>query len=100
LPTPYQDFGNSRCVDVTAEYRLNQDLSLNVTNKCKLNGKMISVSGRAVPNNSQIIPGTNILSPGTLSVKFNNYFGWGDYNVIDIDSQYNYAIVGSNDKQS
>ncbi|AZL89139.1 lipocalin [Megavirus baoshan] len=93
FPTSFQQ----NCINSTANYSL---LSLepvptiSVDNRCQIGKNIVQVKGLATPNsNSKIIPGTNILTPGSLSLKIGNNIS--TYNVIFIDINYQYSIVSS-----
>jgi lipocalin len=76
------------CVAVTATYSLRPDGKIKVYNACRLKtleGPEKSITGKAwVPNPDQ---------PGKLKVSFFSLFS-ADYWILDLDRQYNYAVVG------
>ena len=90
----YPQFFQRRCTGTTATYRLREDGLIEVENRCfrdSLDGREIVANGRArVPNPSQ---------SAKLEVSFFGPF-WGDYWVIDLDEQYEYAVVGSPSRDS
>ena len=96
LPVSYQE----GCKNSTARYTLRPDNTLGVINKCELDGRIVEVRGIAIPNNSTIDPNTKILKPGRLKVVFENSPVSGDYNILYIDHDYQYSIVGTPDKKS
>lgn len=76
------------CTGTTATYTLRSDGKIRVVNRCRkgaLDGKEDSVEGlaRIVDN----------LSNAKLEVSFFWPF-WGDYWIIDLGSDYEYAVVG------
>ncbi len=76
------------CTGVTAEYSLRGDDRLQVVNRCykgSLDGKLKEARGRA----KVVDQDTN----AKLKVSFFGPF-WGDYWVIDLDSEYRWAVVG------
>ncbi|MCF7886775.1 MAG: lipocalin family protein [Candidatus Marinimicrobia bacterium] len=84
-------FQKSCARKVTAKYELREDGRLNVINKCvKENGKTSRVKGIA----KIVDPQTN----AKLKVSFVQIFGfslfWGDYWIIALDENYEYAVVG------
>jgi len=82
----------SSCVQkVTAKYELRKDGTINVINKCEQkNGKTNQVEGIA----KIVEPQTN----AKLKVSFVQILGfslfWGDYWIIVLDDNYEYAVVG------
>ena len=76
------------CTATTATYTVNPDGTLAVLNECnkgELDGPKVSAEGRARLKDST--------KPGQLEVSFFGPF-WGDYWVIDLDPDYQYAVVG------
>jgi apolipoprotein D and lipocalin family protein len=78
--------------NTTAEYELRNDGSITVTNTCLMNiGKADVAHGVA----KIVDTSTN----ARLKVSFINFFGlrpfWGDYWVIGLDPDYQWAIVGT-----
>lgn len=105
LPVPFQ----RGCRNTTAEYGLRPDNTVSVLNKCQVNGNTVETTGVAVPNNSVIDPATKVLRPGTLKVFFDNNpipefvqrnTMIGDYNILYLDPDYQYSIVGTADKRA
>jgi apolipoprotein D and lipocalin family protein len=76
------------CTGVTAEYSRREDGGIRVVNRCRkgsLDGKLKEANGRA----RVVDPLTN----AKLKVSFFGPF-WGDYWIVDIDSEYRWAVVG------
>jgi apolipoprotein D and lipocalin family protein len=76
------------CTAVTAEYGLRDDGRISVLNSCRkgsLDGKLKRAKGRAKVADTS----TN----AKLKVSFFGPF-WGDYWIIDLDSDYQWAVVG------
>lgn len=83
LPAPFQE----GCQCTTATYTLRDDGKVGVLNQCVREGKLDRAEGRA-----------RVTGPGQLQVTFFWPFS-GDYNVIDLDSEYRWAVVGSRDRR-
>jgi len=85
----YPQFFQRRCTGTTATYRIREDGLIDVENRCyrdSLDGREIEASGRArVPDPAE---------SAKLEVSFFGPF-WGDYWVIDLGDEYEYAVVGS-----
>jgi apolipoprotein D and lipocalin family protein len=78
------------CTNVTANYSLRKDGGINVVNRCFVNGKEKTANGKGYFKSSDNI--------GALKVTFFWPF-YGNYNVMYVDSNYQYAIVdGGSDK--
>ena len=76
------------CMATKATYTVNPDGTLAVLNECNkggMDGRKVSAEGRARIKDST--------KPGQLEVSFFGPF-WGDYWVIDLDADYQYAVVG------
>lgn len=90
-------FFTRNCKGQTADYQVINQKTISVLNTClKAKGKS-TIRGKAVVVNPQ----TN----AELVVTFNNFFTRlfrvrGDYNVIKIDADYQYVLVGSEDRKS
>ncbi|MDF3067607.1 MAG: Lipocalin family protein [Polyangiaceae bacterium] len=83
LPRPSQ----AGCVGTTAEYRRVSDHELLVVNECHeggVNGPLKRVAARAVA--------TDAAQPAKLSLDFG--FAYGDYWVLEVGDDYEYAVVG------
>ena len=77
-------------VGVTAEYKLNSDGTVSVTNqgyKNSLSGKLKKAVGKARPRDRSS-------SKGELEVSFFLFF-YSDYNILELDENYTHALVGS-----
>ena len=82
--------------NTTAEYTLLEDGRIEVLNRCrKENGEYMDAKGVA-----KLAAGDN---PARLEVSFVKVFGrslfWGDYWVIGLGEDYDYAIVGHPDRK-
>ncbi len=85
------------CKAQTAEYEIINDKKISVLNTCLKSKGSRTIDGQAVVTN----PGDN----SKLIVTFNNFFTRlfrvkGDYNIIKIDENYDYVLVGSNNRKS
>ena len=85
FPTRFQ----GKCtIDTTATYGLTKDGRVSVLNECKTpEGKEKSITGTA-----RIIDRD---SNAKLKVKFFWFAPAGDYWIIDLDKEYQYAVVGA-----
>lgn len=81
-----------KLVNVTAEYSLRKDGLIEVRNSGfgTVTGLKSSIKGTARV--------ANRLNPSALKVKF--FFAEADYFVLEIDEDYQFALVGSSDKDS
>ena len=93
IPNKFQ----KSCVsNVTATYTLRDDGKINVLNKCiEEDGSVNEAEGLA-----QVVDGkTN----SKLEVSFVSIFGihlfWGDYWIIGLDKNYDYAVIGHPDRK-
>lgn len=96
LPNRFQ----KQCTgDVTATYTLLKDGDIKVVNRCrKENGDIDEAEGRA-RRASDDEPNTKLkvrFAPAILSFL---PFVWGDYWIIDLASDYSYAVVGEPDRK-
>ena len=73
--------------NVTAEYRLRDDGKIDVINSGWKNGKLKVANGKA----KQPEP---LTEPSRLKVSFFLFF-YSEYNILLLDDEYNYALVGS-----
>ena len=79
--------------DVTATYAVRQDGHINVVNRCRTEAGFISAQGIAE------IP--DLAYPGQLRVRFAPEWlawlpmVWGDYWILDLDSEYRWVMIGS-----
>jgi apolipoprotein D and lipocalin family protein len=82
LPARFQ----KGCTDTTATYTLSEDGSISVLNECRRSGKVKQAKGKAkvVDNNSG----------AKLKVTFFWPF-YGDYWIINLGKDYDYAVVGT-----
>ena len=86
LPQKFQE----GCKCVTANYT-KKDGYVEVINTCIKNGKLKDIKGKAFP------------VKGTGNSKLKVQFFWpfkGDYQIIALDENYQYALVGSADRES
>jgi apolipoprotein D and lipocalin family protein len=82
LPARFQE----GCTDTTATYALSKDGSISVLNECIRNGKMKQAKGKAKVVDKK--------SGAKLKVTFFWPF-YGDYWIIDLGKDYDYAVVGT-----
>jgi apolipoprotein D and lipocalin family protein len=83
LPRPSQ----AGCTGTTAEYQLKSASELLVVNECHegtLDGPVKRAAARAVATDSAV--------PGKLSLDFG--IAYGDYWIVEVGSDYEYAVVG------
>jgi apolipoprotein D and lipocalin family protein len=84
----YPMYFQKGCTATTADYSLRDDGLIQVINSCRkgsLDGKLKQAKGRAKVVETE----TN----AKLKVSFFGPF-WGDYWIIDLDSDYRWAVVG------
>ncbi len=85
--------------NVTADYRLREDGRIDVTNRCRReNGSYAEADGvarQADPDGSEAALEVRF-APRWLSFL---PFVWGDYRVIALDEDYQYAMVGSENRR-
>ncbi len=84
----YPAWFQKNCTAVTAEYSMRDDGLIKVVNSCRkgsLDGKLKQSTGRA----KVVDTATN----AKLKVSFFGPF-WGDYWIIDLDVDYQWAVVG------
>lgn len=80
---------NGRCTNTTAEYELQDDGTIRLLNTCFLDdfeGRRITISGSA-----RALDGTN----GRLAILFDRSFFEAAYNIIALDPDYRWAVVGA-----
>jgi apolipoprotein D and lipocalin family protein len=82
LPARFQE----GCSDTTATYTLSKDDSISVLNECKRNGKVKQAKGKAKVVDKD--------SGAKLKVTFFWPF-YGDYWIIKLGNDYDYAVVGT-----
>ena len=83
----YEHTFEKEMTHVTAEYSLEPDEKIRVVNKGIKNGKAKEIVGKA----KQPDP---VEYPGRLKVSFFLWF-YSDYYVLEMDNDYQYAIIGS-----
>jgi apolipoprotein D and lipocalin family protein len=85
-------FQRHRVSDTTADYRQRDDGTVAVTNRCKTTDGEVDDSRRVARSAD---PATN----AKLEVSFVNVLGkqlfWGDYWIIGLGADYEYALVGT-----
>jgi apolipoprotein D and lipocalin family protein len=84
----YPTFFNRRCTATTAEYTLQDDGTVRVVNECRIgdpSGRLDRIEGTARVVNEE----TN----AELKVSF-FFFGAGDYWIIELEENYQWAVVG------
>lgn len=87
-----KNFFQRGCVRSMAEYAVLSDTEISVKNTCtKENGKTRDIDGVATVTDTQV--------PAKLKVKF-DFFRRGDYWIIDLDSNYQWAVVSAPKKKS
>ncbi|MDQ3235322.1 MAG: lipocalin family protein [Pseudobdellovibrionaceae bacterium] len=83
------------CTAVTAEYSLNDDGSVKVFNSCRFldpeKGFPITITGKATPVDE---------SNSKLDVTFFNGLTKGKYWVLELDPEYQWALVGEPDREA
>ncbi len=85
-------FFQRNCVRSTAEYQIIAADKISVYNVCyKADGTVDDISGEAKITDPAV--------PAKLKVKF-NFFARGDYWIIDLDENYQYAVVSAPAKKS
>jgi apolipoprotein D and lipocalin family protein len=82
LPARFQE----GCSDTTATYALSKDGSISVLNECIKNGKVKKAKGKA-----KVVDKS---SGAKLKVTFFRPF-YGDYWIIKLGNDYDYAVVGT-----
>jgi len=82
LPFRFED----DCTDITATYSLSKDANVSVLNECLKDGKLKQAKGKA-----KVV---DKISGAKLKVTFFWPF-YGDYWIIDLGKDYNYAVVGT-----
>jgi apolipoprotein D and lipocalin family protein len=82
LPARFQE----GCTDTTATYTLSEDGSISVLNECRRSGKVKQAKGKA-----KVV---DKISGAKLKVAFFWPF-YGDYWIIDLGKDYDYAVVGT-----
>lgn len=95
LPNSFQE----KCVgEVSAEYTKNEDGTIRVTNAClEKDGKIQTVVGKAKIDDKKTNAKLKVrFAPAVLS-----WFSgvWGDYQIIALGDNYEYAVVGTPDRK-
>jgi apolipoprotein D and lipocalin family protein len=80
------------CVGTTAFYQLQSDGHMVVTNQCRV-GDFSGITRKI--SASAIVPDPAV--PAKLSVDFGGFYG--DYWILEVDSNYSYAVVGHPTRQ-
>ncbi len=94
--TSLPQFFTRKCVAQEAVYALNSDSEIGVRNICtRKNGRRTDIKGYARTTDVS----------GVLALKFTSglagLFGAsGDYNIIKLDPEYRYALIGGQDRKS
>jgi apolipoprotein D and lipocalin family protein len=86
LPAKFQE----GCSETTATYALSEDGNISVLNECKRNGKIKQAKGKA-----------KVVDKAT-GAKLKVTFFWpfyGDYWIIKLGENYDYAVVGTPDRK-
>ncbi len=87
LPARFQE----GCTDTTATYSLSDDGSISVLNECIRNGKVKRAKGKA-----KVV---DKISGAKLKVTFFWPF-YGDYWIINLGKDYDYAVVGTPNRKN
>lgn len=90
-------FFTRKCKAQTAEYEVINEKTISVLNTCLKKKGVKTITGQAVVTN----PDDN----SKLIVTFNNFFTRlfrvkGDYQIIKLDSNYEYVLIGSENRKS
>ncbi len=90
-------FFSRNCKGQTADYEIINDKTISVFNTCLKENGQTTINGKAVVKNTK----TN----AELIVTFDNFFTKlfkvkGDYNIIKLDENYEYVMIGSKDRKS
>ena len=84
-------YSSEKCVNSTATYTIESENTIHVLNKCILRGREQQVEGTARYANTSDKNGALIV----------NFFGFdSDYNVIGLDNKYQWAVIGSKNRES
>lgn len=95
LPTLFQN----GCSNVTAYYELSANNIINISNKCKIGKTYIEANAIAINNFQPLFINDRTIIPGSFDVYFNNVNNKSEYNILYVDNDYQYAVVGSKDRQ-
>jgi len=84
-------YSSEKCINSTATYTVESENTIHVLNKCILRGREQVVEGTARYANSSDKNGALIV----------NIFGFdSDYNVIGLDDEYQWAVIGSKNREN
>lgn len=84
-------YSSEKCINSTATYTVESETTIHVLNKCILRGREQKVEGTARYANSSNKNGALIV----------NLFGFdSDYNVIGLDDEYQWAVIGTKNRES
>ncbi len=87
-----KNFFQRNCTRSTADYAVIDESSISVHNICyQNNGKITDIKGVATITDSAV--------PAKLKVKF-SFFQRGDYWIVDLDPNYQWAVVSAPKKKS
>ncbi len=95
IPSPFL----ARCeIDITAEYSLLDNGQVKVVNTCTTGGVPVPIEGRA----RVVDPSTNAKLEVTFAQQAGEFIfvPGGDYWVIGLDREYDWAVVGAPDRSS
>jgi apolipoprotein D and lipocalin family protein len=80
----YEHFFEEGCSNVSATYTLREDEKIDVLNRCEKDGELTEARGVAYATDE---------SYSKLKVSFFRPF-YGDYQIILLDEEYKYAVIG------
>ena len=84
-------YSSEKCINSTATYTVESENTIHVLNKCILRGREQQVEGTARYANSSNKNGALIV----------NFFGFdADYNVIGLNENYQWAVVGTKNREN
>lgn len=84
-------YSSEKCINSTATYAVETEDTIHVLNKCILRGREKQVEGTARYADSANKNGALIV----------NFFGFdSDYNVIGLDENYQWAVVGTKNREN
>ena len=87
--------------DVTANYTLNADGTIQVVNRCREAGKSKLKEAEGLGRVAKEDNGSNSVLEVRFAPAILSFLDavWGDYRIIALDDKYQYAVVGSNDRK-
>lgn len=87
--------------DVTATYTLSPDRTIKVLNRCREAGKSKPKEAEGVGRVAKEDNGSNSILEVRFAPAILSFVDgvWGDYRILELDEQYRYAVVGSNDRK-